>query len=198
MIRGRRRPDPILIDEMFSRDEYTKLRDELYTINKKTSAQWTPGFGRYQIGHQANKVLNDAFMASVPLAREVFDSPTLLPSYALFSHYEGPEASLYKHRDDNACTYTLDMCVYQQTPWQLWVATSGSEGTPYTLHENQALAYFGNDQLHWREAFPDPDNNFVAMVFFHYVDPDHWYYTHGPQYIETLRAKGQQQARTGM
>lgn len=192
---GRRRPEPMLIEQVFPTDQYIKLRDEMYTLNKKTNASWSEGFGRYHVGHGENPVLHEAFLASVPLAREVFDSPTLLPSYALFAHYEGPKAQLYKHRDDNACTYTIDMCVYQQTPWELWIATAGSEGRPYTLHENQAMAYFGNDQLHWREAFPDPDNNFVAMVFFHYVEPDHWYYTHGPGYVETLRSQGKPTAR---
>lgn len=194
---GRRRPDPIVIDNLLPQDMYIELRDELYTIDKKTGASYSSGFGRYHIGAEANQTLNRAFHYSVEKAREVFDSPTLLPSYALFAHYEGPEANLFKHRDDNACTYTLDMCVYQRQPWDLWVATSGSEGTPYTLHENQALAYFGNDQLHWREAFTSPEDNYVAMVFFHYVEPDHWYYTHGPSYIETLRSKGQE-ARTRM
>ena len=195
---GRRRPDPMLIEKVLPDDMYIALRDELYTVNKKTSAMWSSGFGRYHIGAESNASLNAAFQHSVSLAREVCDSPTLLPSYALFAHYEGPEANLFKHRDDNACTYTIDMCVYQQTPWDLWIATSGSEGRPYTLHENQAMAYFGNDQLHWREKFPDPDNNFVAMIFFHYVEPEHWYYTHGPNYIETLRSRGQQEARTRM
>jgi len=27
------------------------------------------------------------------------------------------------------------------------------------------------------------------MVFFHFVEPDHWYYTHGPSYLDTIRAK---------
>jgi hypothetical protein len=100
----------------------------------------------------------------------------------LFAHYEGqnPSPSLYKHKDDNACTYTLDMCVYQNEPWDLWV-----EDKNYCLYPNQALAYYGNDQMHWREEFPNPENNHVAMVFFHFAEPDHWWFKEGPQYLHT-------------
>jgi hypothetical protein len=74
------------------------------------------------------------------------------------------------------------MCVYQKHPWELWV-----EGKPYALHPNQALAYYGNDQEHWREAFPEPETNHVAMIFFHFAEPDHWWFTKGPSYLDVIR-----------
>jgi hypothetical protein len=76
---------------------------------------------------------------------------------------------LEKHKDVAACTYSLDLCVYQITPWDLYV-----EGVPYTLQENQALLYYGEAQRHWREDFPNPKNNIVCNVFFFYVEPNHW------------------------
>jgi hypothetical protein len=72
------------------------------------------------------------------------------------------------------------MCVYQVEPWDLFV-----DDKPYTLYPNQALGYYGNDQLHWREKFPNPENNHVAMIFFHFAEPDHWYFTKGPEYLYT-------------
>lgn len=72
------------------------------------------------------------------------------------------------------------MCLYQTIPWDLYV-----EGRSYTLYQNEALAYYGNDQMHWREEFPGSKDDHVAMIFFHFAEPDHWYFVEGPNYLYT-------------
>ena len=59
--------------------------------------------------------------------------------------------------------------------------------TFYPLQENEALFYYGNDQDHWRPEFPNPDSQNVALIFFHYVEPDHWYYVKGPDYQDVIK-----------
>ena len=170
--------DPIVIDKVFSDEDFSMLHS--YLFNKdKTQHYFDTGFGRYSF---QDDVVDLYHQKSLELAREVFNSPTLLPSYALFAHYEGPNARLWRHKDDNACTYTIDLCVYQNQPWDLWI-----EDKPYTLHENQAATIYGNDQWHWREAFPNPDSQYVANIFFHYVEPDHWFFTKGASYLDVVR-----------
>jgi hypothetical protein len=105
-------------------------------------------------------------------ARQIFKSNTLLPTYAMYARYVGPGAILEKHKDKNACTYTLDLCISSSSPWGLWV-----DGKEYILKENQALAYMGNDQEHWREKLESKD--IVEMVFLHYAEPDHWWFKKG-------------------
>ena len=117
----------------------------------------------------------------IPMSKYIFNSNSIRPTYALFAHYEGKNASLYKHKDNNACTYTIDYCLYQKQPWDLFV-----EDNSYTLHENQALAYYGNDQMHWREKFPNPEINKVAMIFFHFAEPDHWWFTKGSSFLKVI------------
>jgi hypothetical protein len=107
-----------------------------------------------------------------------------LPTYSFFAHYEGELANLSKHKDNNACTYTIDMCLYQKEEWPLWV-----EGKSYILQPHDALAYYGEDHEHWRNNFPNPEYNYVAMIFFHFAEPDHWYFNKGPNYIKTIREK---------
>jgi hypothetical protein len=51
------------------------------------------------------------------------------------------------------------------------------------------LAYYGNDQLHWREEFPNPETNHVAMIFFHFAEPDHWWFTKGVEYLQVVRGQ---------
>lgn len=175
--------EPLLINSLLNAEDYTRL---LESLDNPKSFGFDPGFSRYCIGDGGLPILAELANKLTETAREVFNSEALMPTYTLFAHYEGnsPSPSLYKHKDDNACTYTLDMCVYQKEPWDLFV-----EDKPYTLYQNQALAYYGNEQTHWREEFPNPENNYVAMIFFHFAEPDHWWFTKGPGYIEVIRGK---------
>lgn len=171
--------DPLVVNDLLSPEDYAKL---LTYLDKPKNFGFDPGFSRYSIGDSELLILAELADKLTETAREAFDSKTLLPTYTLFAHYEGqnPSPSLYKHKDDNACTYTLDMCVYQKDPWDLWV-----EDKNYCLYPNQALAYYGNDQMHWREEFPNPESNYVAMIFFHFAELDHWWFKKGPQYLYT-------------
>lgn len=170
--------DPTILNDVFSETDFLYLKDFLFNHDKPKD-HFDKGFGRY---HISNQLINSYAEKLIPKARDVFNSSALLPSYSLFSHYEGENAKLWKHKDDNACTYTIDLCVYQSEPWDLWV-----DEKAYTLYPNQALAYYGNDQTHWREEFPNKESGNVAMIFFHFVEPDHWWFTKGPKYIDVLR-----------
>jgi hypothetical protein len=173
--------EPLLVNDVLDTEEFTKLAS---AVSDPKRFEYQEGFSRYVVADNNLPLLGEIAEKLIPIARETFGSDTLLPTYTLFAHYEGqnPEPSLYRHKDDNACTYTLDMCVYQDEPWDLWV-----EGKNYTLYPNQALAYYGNDQEHWREKFPNPETNYVAMIFFHFAEPDHWFFTEGPEYLQVIR-----------
>ena len=155
---------PLLPDNSFKR---------LQRICKSSYKEfpYSEEFGRYYINDKEFKPLTSYLEHLVPVAQNCFGSETLKPSYAIFAHYEGNQAALPKHKDNNACTYTIDLCLYQNTPWGLWV-----EDEEYMLQENEALAFYGEDQEHWREDFTDPENNIVGQVFFHFVEPDHWFF----------------------
>jgi hypothetical protein len=172
--------DPQLVNDVLTKEDYDRL---LLAVANPKSFEYFAGFSRYCVADNGLPILKELADKLVPKAREAFDSKELLPTYILFAHYEGqdPEPSLFKHKDDNACTYTLDMCVYQNESWDLFV-----EDKAYTLYPNQALAYYGNDQMHWREKFPNPETNHVAMVFFHFAEPDHWWFTKGPEYHQVI------------
>lgn len=173
--------NPMKIHDVFSDEKFLELKS-LFLEERVKSFEFQDGFSRYVIADNNLPELKTFADSLIPMARQLFESDSLLPTYTLFGHYEGPEARLYRHKDDNACTYTIDLCVYQKYAWDLWV-----EKQPYSLLPNEALAYYGNDQEHWREAFPMKDTNNVAMIFFHFAEPDHWYFTKGPGYLEVIR-----------
>ena len=173
--------DPQIISKVFSDEEFNNLKS-LFTNDRVKSFEFQNGFSRFIISDNGMPELKQYSEKLIPMARKLFDSESLMPTYTLFSHYKGPEASLHKHKDDNACTYTIDMCVYQKNSWDLWI-----EDNQYTLYPNQAAAYYGNEQMHWREEFPNKETNHVAMIFFHFAEPDHWFFTKGPSYLSVIR-----------
>lgn len=173
--------NPKIIKKFFDNDDYKKLQK--YLQDNHANYGYDESFGRYTAGDGDIPEFQKYIDIAENKARKVFNSPTLKHTYSLFAHYER-NASLYKHKDDNACTYTLDLCLYQNEPWDLWV-----EGTPYCLKPNQALAYYGNDQLHWREEFPNPTFQQVAMIFFHFAEPDHWFFQKGRDYVSVARGQ---------
>lgn len=179
--------EPMQVAQVFAPQRLQSLKD---LLQEPKRFYFDPGFSRYTVADNSIPTLQEFAHELVPLARELFGSDALLPTYTLFAHYEGdnPAPSLYRHKDDNACTYTIDMCVYQTEPWDLYV-----EGKAYTLQPNEALAYFGNEQEHWREQFPNPGKQHVAMIFFHFAEPDHWFFTKGPRYLSVIRGEMSEQ-----
>jgi hypothetical protein len=169
--------ESFIINNILPKEELTKIQK--YAMNMWINyPNYDEAFGRHQWANTPE--LKELHEKLLDLAREYFEEEDILPSWCLMSIYEGKEAKLWKHRDDNACTYHINFSVFQKTPWELWV-----EGKPYLLEENDALFTYGNDLEHWREEFPDPDKNMVCNIFLFYCKPDHWYFTQGPDYLYT-------------
>ena len=134
--------EPFIINNLF--DSYYFNALQKYAMNlwaNDDGSGFSKGFGRYQWAN--TDVLKEGAGLLLPRAKDLFKSDTLLPSWSLLVIYQTEEAKLHKHKDDNACTYTIDYCLFQKKPWDLWV-----ENKPYTLYENDALFMYGNDQEH--------------------------------------------------
>jgi hypothetical protein len=159
--------EPIILDKPFDEETRGRLLVDCDRVWRRQACEYDPKFSRMTSNDNRLWMYLERLL---PLARETFKDDTILPSYACWAMYYEPTSSLSKHKDKNACTYTLDYCVRQYEPWELFV-----EGKPYTLQEDQALAFMGEDQEHWRPDFKP--GNVVEMIFFHFVHPDHWYFT---------------------
>jgi hypothetical protein len=176
--------EPVIIKNVLSNEDHRELK--LIMQNWPLGVEYYQNLGRY---HIQDKIIDEYAEKLIPLARKIFNSETLKPSYSLFSNYQTVGANipnLHRHKDFNANTYTIDLCLYQTEPWALGVSHNG-EDKEYILQENEALFYYGNDQDHWRPEFPNPDSQSVALIFFHYVEPDHWYYVKGPDYQDVIK-----------
>lgn len=164
------RPTPKHIKNVLTAVGLKILQEEL--CSNYTDFHYEKIRGRYVRHSDESAPLQKCHEQLITIAKQLFDSETLVPSYAFFAYYKRG-ATLPIHKDSNACTYTLDVCLQQNMPWDLIV-----EGIPYTLSPNEALAYYGEDQEHGRPKFPSSDGE-VAMAFFHFVEPDHWYVNGG-------------------
>jgi len=170
------RPDPFVLENVFEENYFQELKNYLYKKKEEREGFiYDVNFGRstyHSSLARDGEIFIDSANKLVPIAKKLFDSDQLEFSYCIFSVYRGHKANLYYHVDDNACTYTIDLCVHQNTPWPLFVA-----GHEFVVDENQAICYYGEDQYHWREKFPDPKTNEVSMIFYHFVDKDHWFFS---------------------
>jgi len=117
-----------------------------------------------------------------PIAREVFKDNTLKTSYSVYLRYDKPTSQLEMHRDNNACTYTIDYAISHKTPWAMTI-----EGEDFFIEPNQGLAFMGGYDSHGRKDMPDPENNVVEVIMFHFCPEDHWYFTEGPDYVYYLK-----------
>lgn len=182
---------PYLLKNVLPQEEHKALQNLTMNLWANDKSTFDESFGRHQWaiwdGNHGQNVepLRRFHEMLLPLAKEEFQSETLMPSWCLISVYEGDNAKLWKHKDDNACTYHINYTVFHKTPWDFYV-----EGERFQPEENDAVISYGNDQEHWREDFPSRETNLVANAFFFYVEPDHWFFTEGPQYLYTnIRAK---------
>jgi hypothetical protein len=82
-------------------------------------------------------------------------------------HYK---PSLFPHYDETfkEPRFTFDYQIQSNVEWPLVVEPDQS----FTLKDNQAVTFSGTHQIHWREPKHFADNEFVEMVFFHFLDPE--------------------------
>ena len=174
--------DPIIVSDVL---EPTRFAEVVETVTNYPldELSYDRGFGRFMLKPGSSTLPDDLLKECQQKARDIFDSQTLLPTYACYVKYKGARANLLRHKDSNACTYTIDLCLTQMVEWPLYV-----EDKEYILQPNQALCFYGEDQLHWRGPFPEKDSNIVDMLFLHYAEPDHWYFTQGPEYYQKILA----------
>jgi hypothetical protein len=159
--------DPHIEKNIFDQEYFEYLREHFsnHEILKKDEYHY---YGSKRIDSFNDPVLKEVLDKLTDKAKEIFESDTLMPTYGIFSEYSGSSAYLNKHKDSGPCTYTIDISLYQNTPWPLHI-----EGKSYSWSDNEAIFFYANDQMHWKEEFPDKEKNKVGLLFLHYVEPNH-------------------------
>ena len=176
--------EPCIEKNIFDQEyfEYLKKYFSNHDILKKDEYHY---YGSKRVDSFNDPVLKEVLDKLTDKAKEIFGSDTLMPTYAVFSEYSGSTPFLDEHVDVGPCTYTIDLSLYQNTSWPLYI-----EGKAYSWSDNEAIFFYANDQKHWKEEFPDKDNNKVGLIFLHYVEPDHWWWKIPESMRPVVRNKG--------
>lgn len=160
--------NPIVLGNIFDVEYFNYLKEYFsnHDILKQDRYHY---YGSKRVDSFTDPVLKEAQDKIFDTAKKIFGSETMLPTYSIFSEYSGAgNPYLNKHHDVGPCTYTIDLCLYKGADWPLFI-----EGKSYNWDENEAIFFYPNHQLHWKEDYPDKENNKVGLIFFHFTEPDH-------------------------
>lgn len=147
-------------DELLNLQEYFKSNYKNYYFEKKHA--------RYLTDSNSVPILKDFLYSSLEIVRKALNNDKIVPTVGFFAHYEG-DVVLQKHKDSYGGTHSLSMPLYQTEPWNLYI-----DDVPYLLEVNQGVAFWGQDQYHWRDPFLNPKSQHVAVIFCHYAEPGHF------------------------
>lgn len=132
-------------------------------MRERQEGLFDPVFGRFWVhGHWYFEHLHRTHVIEV--AKGIWGE-SIKPSYCGVSLYCTDWSICPPHFDRPQCKYSIDLCLRQDDVWPLYV-----DGQAYDLEPNQALAYSGTDNFHWRDRVRA--GNRVTMAFFHFVDND--------------------------
>lgn len=159
--------EPVLLKNVLPEADFQRLSSYCRNIDKTNIEP--DQFGRRLFSDKDHLILKEYSQMFLPIAREHFNDSSIVPSFSLLSEYSENEISLFHHKDKNACTFNVDLVLYQDEPWGIWV-----EGREYILYPNEALLFLGEEQEHWREPISNNTNK-IALAFFHYIKPNHWW-----------------------
>lgn len=126
-------------------------------------------YGARMISSYNDEYLKNIHESMLPIAKELFKEDNMIPSYAIFSDY-GDLGDVSAHKDEGPCFFTIDLCLYENTPWPLYV-----DGVGYIPKENQAIMMNGSLQQHYRPAVKNP-NNRNGILLLHYAPPEHQFF----------------------
>lgn len=171
--------EPVTLDNVFSKKDIFKLKKLLNSSVPEKNWQDTKNDRRVLKFQELDSYFSKKLE---PLAKKIFKDKTLKSTYAVYLDYNSPTSKLPMHKDNSACTYTIDYCVSAKTPWGIVI-----EDREFFINENQGLAFMGGYDSHGRNKMPDPQSNRVEVIMFHFCPQDHWWFTEGEEYLYYLK-----------
>lgn len=160
-----------IIKNVFSAEQIVKIktiRDSIETIS--VSKRWP---GREVKPLPNIDLLPDEIKAKLSdIALYHYKKPLKLHAVA-FGRYskEFGIPKLGPHIDEVPSQFTLDYQLDGNISWPLNI-----EGKEYVLKNNNAVVFEGEVVLHWRPEREFKDGEFLDLMWFQFLDNDHWSY----------------------
>jgi hypothetical protein len=159
---------PYIIKDFLSDKQHKDLKIFYSTKDYNIEEDYDTRLGRFV---SFDKIIDDLGKDNIKKAKDIFDTFDITFSSAMYLKYIAPQGRLPEHLDLKACTYTINYCLDQTSPWGIWV-----DGEEFILNENEALVYLGNDQMHGRKEMQFNEGHTSVILWF-YVPQDHWVFS---------------------
>lgn len=159
--------DNFILKDILTKEEIVQIYD--YLLTKKEHERV---FGL--LGH----VVNDAMLPEnilnkvINLMNNTLGYSVKLSEHAFtkYTRSSGYVPKLFPHVDEvfKEPRITLDLQIGGNVSWPLYV-----KGNKYVLENNQALIFSGTHQVHWREDQNLSNDDYLDMIFFHFVSDEY-------------------------
>lgn len=166
---------PYSINNFFSDELFEKVKKEVLSKNM------VPGgshFYHTTVGRWLTEINFDSEIESQILsrARDIFNDDTLIRAGFHAARYQKQNEitpQLWKHYDQSACQYSIDLCIDKNIDWSIFV-----DGIEFKEEPNSCVIFSGNDNMHWRPKYPtENEDAYVTLLFMQFAKPDHWFFS---------------------
>ena len=169
--------DPLYIKNFFSEELFKKVKNKVVSKNMGPNGSY---FYHTVAGRWLTEIHfeEEVELEILEIAKKTFNNPNLKRAGFHTARYQiqnGIKPQLWKHWDQSACKYSLDLCIEKTIDWTLVV-----ENKEFQEQPNSCVIFSGNDMLHWRTEYPsNSEEDYVLLLFMQFAEPDHWFFTEG-------------------
>jgi hypothetical protein len=160
--------DPLVVSDVLLPEHFSEIYETIAALpEEKTRVQpwaghkvWDTRFSK-ELENRISSVAQSVLGDGVKLTYDY--------SFARYSKKFGYECKLFPHYDTrDSQRVTFDIQLRASEPWALFV-----ENKRFVLQNNQALAFAGTQQIHWRENIQISEDAEIDMLFCHleYLEP---------------------------
>ena len=152
-----------LIDNVFTDEELVELSLIIQSRHDNEEERIEESLGRTLCQLRLSKRLEEKVTSYVEsITNRKLKSTGV--GYSVYSLKYG-EPNLIPHVDRNETKFIFDYQYKANIEWPVYV-----EGKKYFLKDNQALLFSGKTKAHWRIKRKFNQNEYVEMIFFHFID----------------------------
>jgi hypothetical protein len=169
--------DTRLIKNFFPQELFEKIKTQVLSKNLGPQGEH---FYHTVAGRWLEEIHFDAETEKeiLDIAIDIFGDSTIRRAGFHTGRYQiqqGIKPQLWKHWDQSACQFSLDVCIEKTIDWKLVV-----EDVEFNEEPNSCVVFSGNDQIHWRTPYPsENEEDYVHLLFMQFAKPDHWFFVEG-------------------
>jgi hypothetical protein len=161
--------EPFKVEGFFEEQRFNDIKDYFVDHEDFKSTPKSYYLSK-KISSYSDDFLKKLHIELLPIVRKTFSNDSIIPSYALLLEYSGGDGHVSPHMDEGPCSFTIDLCLYENSDWPLDV-----DNKVFSLKPNDAIFFHGSRQMHSRTGLQN-QNNHNVVILFHYDLPEHKFF----------------------